>query len=90
MGLRWSGPALAGLMLACGLSAAQAADFTIRASHGESTDSALHKGWEVFKASSRMGWISGMLKTQSDQPLTRAQQIGDLDLPVATRSSQKC
>ena len=50
MGLRWSGPALAGLMLACGLSAAQAADFTIRASHGESTDSALHKGWEVFKA----------------------------------------
>jgi C4-dicarboxylate-binding protein DctP len=33
-----------------GATAAGAQDFTIRASHGESTDSALHKGWEVFEA----------------------------------------
>lgn len=50
MKLRWSGLALAGMMLASGVTATHAADFTIRASHGKSVDSALDKGWQVFEA----------------------------------------
>lgn len=42
--------AVVGAFLALGVTAASAADFTIRGSHGESIDSPLHKGWQVFKA----------------------------------------
>jgi TRAP-type transport system periplasmic protein len=37
-------------VLACVVSAAQAAEFAIRGSHSESTESPLHKGWLVFEA----------------------------------------
>lgn len=42
--------AAAAALLAMGAVAASAADFTIRASHGESTESPLHRGWQVFEA----------------------------------------
>ncbi|MBX3582701.1 MAG: TRAP transporter substrate-binding protein [Rhizobiaceae bacterium] len=42
--------AVAGVLLAFGVTTAPAADFTIRASHAESTESPLHKGWQVFEA----------------------------------------
>ena len=41
---------LVGATLLVGANAAAAQDYTIRASHGESIDSALHKGWQVFEA----------------------------------------
>lgn len=42
--------AVAAALLAISVTTASAADFTIRASHAESTDSPLHKGWQVFEA----------------------------------------
>jgi len=50
MTIHRAGLAILGAALAFGCTTAMAQDFTIRASHGESTDSALHKGWEVFEA----------------------------------------
>ncbi|WP_191058101.1 TRAP transporter substrate-binding protein [Geminicoccus harenae] len=42
--------AFAGALLALGSSGALAAEFTIRGSHSESTESPLHKGWQVFES----------------------------------------
>ncbi|MCT8973735.1 TRAP transporter substrate-binding protein [Microbaculum marinisediminis] len=44
------GLALAGALMVLGAASASAQEYTIRASHGESTDSALHRGWQVFEA----------------------------------------
>jgi C4-dicarboxylate-binding protein DctP len=51
MSLRLKISALASAaVLACTLGSAQAAEFEIRGSHSESTESPLHKGWLVFEA----------------------------------------
>lgn len=50
MNIHRKGLLLLGAALIFGASTATAQDFTIRASHGESLDSALHRGWEVFEA----------------------------------------
>ena len=44
------GLALAGALMVLGAASASAQEYTIRASHGESTESALHRGWQVFEA----------------------------------------
>lgn len=50
MTIHHKGLSIFGALLLLGTSAASAQDFTIRASHGEAIDSALHRGWEVFEA----------------------------------------
>jgi tripartite ATP-independent transporter DctP family solute receptor len=50
MGIQRKTVSLLGALMVFGATAAGAQDFTIRASHGESVDSALHKGWQVFEA----------------------------------------
>lgn len=50
MTMQFKTSVLAGTLLALSVAAAPAADFTIRGSHGESTESPLHKGWQVFEA----------------------------------------
>ncbi|WP_205648549.1 TRAP transporter substrate-binding protein [Acuticoccus kandeliae] len=64
---------MASLVLASGLSAAEAADYTIRASHGESTDSALHKGWQVFEA-----YVESASGGQIEVNISPAGQLGSM------------
>ncbi len=52
---------------------AQAADFTIRASHGEAADSALHKGWQVFEA-----YVEGASAGRIDVEISPAGQLGSM------------
>lgn len=74
MGLHWRSVALATLMAVAGTTgAATAADFTIRASHGESTDSPLHKGWEVFKA-----YVESASGGQIEVSIAPAGQLGSM------------
>lgn len=52
---------------------AAAAEFDIRASHGESTDSALHKGWQVFEA-----YVEGASGGQIEVTVLPAGQLGSI------------
>jgi C4-dicarboxylate-binding protein DctP len=52
---------------------AEAADFTIRASHAESTESPLHKGWQVFEA-----YVEGASGGRIEVELLPAGQLGSI------------
>lgn len=55
------------------VSATDAADFTIRASHAESTESPLHKGWLVFEA-----FVEGASGGRIDVEVLPASQLGSI------------
>jgi tripartite ATP-independent transporter DctP family solute receptor len=65
--------AVAAALLALSVTAASAADFTIRASHAESTDSPLHKGWLVFEA-----YVEGASGGAIDVEVAPAGQLGSM------------
>lgn len=65
--------AVAAALLALSVTAASAADFTIRASHAESTDSPLHKGWLVFEA-----YVEGASGGAIDVEIAPAGQLGSM------------
>ncbi|WP_368911777.1 TRAP transporter substrate-binding protein [Taklimakanibacter deserti] len=60
-------------MLACMVSAAQAAEFAIRGSHSESTESPLHKGWLVFEA-----YVESASGGRIDVNISPAGQLGGI------------
>ena len=53
--------------------AASAAEFDIRASHGESTDSPLHQGWQVFKS-----YVEGASDGRIEVTIAPAGQLGSI------------
>lgn len=68
--------ALAATLIAVGLNlplGALAADFTIRASHSEATDSPLHKGYLVFKA-----YVEGASAGKVEVVISPAGQLGSI------------
>lgn len=67
---------LAAILVAVGLNlplSALAADFTIRASHSEATDSPLHKGYLVFKA-----YVEGASAGKVEVMISPAGQLGSI------------
>jgi TRAP-type transport system periplasmic protein len=67
----WRVMAAAAVMAMAG--AAQAAEFTIRGSHAEAVDSALHRGWQVFEA-----YVESTSGGRIEVNIAPAGQLGDI------------
>lgn len=71
---KWTIAAFAGALLLAGVSgAALAADFKIRGSHGESIESPLHKGWQVFES-----YVEGASGGRIEVSISPASQLGSM------------
>ena len=73
MGFRLCSTALAGAVLLACVSAAGAAEFSIRGSHSESPESPLHKGWQVFEA-----YFESASSGRIDVTISPAGQLGSI------------
>jgi tripartite ATP-independent transporter DctP family solute receptor len=74
MKLHWGIAALAGAVVMAGAPAATtAAEFNIRGSHAESTESPLHKGWQVFEA-----YVESASGGRIEVSISPASQLGSI------------
>lgn len=73
MNIQFKISAVAGALLALSATTVAAADFTIRASHAESLESPLHKGWQVFEA-----YVESASGGRIDVEIAPAGQLGSM------------
>ena len=66
--------ALAVLCVGMAFSSANAADFTLRASHAESVESPMHRGYLLFKA-----YVEGASGGKIEVTISPAGQLGSID-----------